>query len=48
MQLLKQLKTGAIQKKINNSASKEEKETRLLGTNFQQNKNDRMQQNLEL
>jgi methylmalonyl-CoA mutase len=45
---LKQLKTGAIQKKINNSASKEEKETRLLGTNFQQNKNDRMQQNLEL
>ncbi len=45
---LKQLKTGTIQKKINNSATKEEKETPLLGTNFQLNNNDRMQQNIKL
>ena len=45
---LKQLKTGTIQKKINNSANKEEKETRLLGTNFQVNSNDRMQENIKL
>ena len=45
---LKQLKIGTIQKKIKSSASKEEKEARLLGTNFQQNSNDRMQQNIVL
>ncbi|WP_298881755.1 methylmalonyl-CoA mutase subunit beta [uncultured Polaribacter sp.] len=50
---LKQLKNGVIQKKIKESAKKEEndfleKELILLGTNFQQNKKDLMLQNLEL
>ncbi|MGJ8761361.1 MAG: methylmalonyl-CoA mutase subunit beta [Polaribacter sp.] len=50
---LKQLKDGIIQKKIKESALKEEnsfiqKETILLGTNLQQNKEDKMQQELEL
>lgn len=50
---LKQLKAGTIQKKINDNAAKEIKEflegkTTLIGTNFQQNSIDTMQQNLEL
>ena len=50
---LKQLKAGTIQKKINDNATKEIKEflegtTTLIGTNFQQNNTDTMQQNLEL
>ena len=50
---LKQLKNGIVQKKIKESSLKEEKEFLdkeliLLGTNLQQNKEDKMQQNLEL
>ena len=50
---LKQLKSGTIQKKINDNAAKEIKEfmegkTTLIGTNLQQNSSDKMQQNLEL
>lgn len=50
---LKQLKSGTIQKKINESATKEEKkfnakEIVLLGTNLQPNSADKMKQNLEL
>ena len=50
---LKQLKAGTIQKKIHDNAAKEIKEflegtTTLIGTNFQQNNTDTMQQNLEL
>ena len=50
---LKQLKAGLIQKKIKENAKKEErdfleKEIILLGTNLQQNKEDRMQQELTL
>ena len=48
-QLLEKLSRGPLfQSSHRCLTSKEEKETRLLGTNFQQNKNDRMQQNLEL
>ncbi len=50
---LHQLKAGIIQKKIVESASKEEqnfidKKIILLGTNFQPNKNDTMKSDLEL
>jgi methylmalonyl-CoA mutase len=50
---LKQLKVGNIQKKIKENNKREEKkilekEIVLLGTNLQQNKNESMQQNLEL
>ena len=50
---LNQLKSGVIQKKINESDRKEkeeflEKELILVGTNLQQNKDDKMQNNLEL
>ena len=50
---LKQLKAGTIYKKIKESSKKEQKdllndEVILLGTNFQRNKEDRMQDNLEL
>ncbi|QVY67302.1 methylmalonyl-CoA mutase subunit beta [Polaribacter sp. Q13] len=50
---LKQLKSGIIQKKIKESAKKEEngfleKEVILLGTNSLQNKEEKMQQALEL
>ena len=50
---LKQLKAGTIQKKIKESAKKEErdfleKEIILLGTNLQQNNNDTMLDNLVL
>lgn len=50
---LKQLKTGIIQKKINESAAKEEekfnaKEIVLLGTNLQTNAADKMKSELEL
>ena len=50
---LSQLKAGVIQKKINESDSKEKqdflkKELILVGTNLQENKNDRMQNNMEL
>lgn len=50
---LKQLKSGIIQKKIKESALKEEdsffkKEFVLLGTNLQQNVEDKMQEHLEL
>lgn len=50
---LKQLKEGAIQKKIAETAMKEEakfknEEIVLLGTNFQANNTDKMKQNLEL
>ncbi|WP_282071764.1 methylmalonyl-CoA mutase subunit beta [Polaribacter atrinae] len=50
---LKQLKNGIIQKKIKESALKEEnsfieKKIILLGTNLQQNKEDKMQQKIEL
>jgi methylmalonyl-CoA mutase len=51
--LLKQLKEGTIQKKIKESAQKEQQrfdsgELKLLGTNFHPNKNDRMKADLEL
>jgi methylmalonyl-CoA mutase len=51
--LLKQLKIGTIQKKIKETSKKEQKELLnkeiiLLGTNLQQNKDDKMQHNLEL
>ena len=50
---LAQLKTGIIQNKINESAAKEQddfdaEKLILLGTNFQQNRNDKMKENLEL
>jgi methylmalonyl-CoA mutase len=50
---LHQLKAGIIQKKINESALKEEvnfntKNIVLLGTNMLQNKDDRMKSDLEL
>ena len=50
---LKQLKSGTIQKKINDNSAKEIKDflegkTTLIGTNLQQNSNDTMLQNLEL
>lgn len=50
---LKQLKDGIIQKKIKESAEKEQQlfdsgELKLLGTNYHPNKNDRMKQDLEL
>ena len=50
---LKQLKSGIIQKKISESAAKEDesflnKNTVLLGTNLHQNANDQMSNNLEL
>jgi methylmalonyl-CoA mutase len=50
---LKQLKAGNIHKKINESATKEQEqfnqqELILLGTNLQINKEDKMQQELEL
>ncbi|MEE9409192.1 MAG: methylmalonyl-CoA mutase subunit beta [Polaribacter sp.] len=50
---LQQLKEGTIQKKIKESAIKEENQLvenkiSLLGTNLQQNKNDTMKDNLEL
>ncbi len=50
---LKQLKEGTIQKKIKESAEKEQQlfdkgELKLLGTNYHPNKNDRMKDNLEL
>ncbi|WP_397447257.1 methylmalonyl-CoA mutase subunit beta [Polaribacter sp. R77954] len=50
---LKQLKNGSIQKKINESATREQerfdtKEIVLLGTNLQSNAADKMKQNLEL
>ena len=50
---LKQLKEGVIQKKIAENEKKEQekfnnKEIVLLGTNFQQNENDSMKNNLEL
>ncbi|KOY50623.1 methylmalonyl-CoA mutase subunit beta [Polaribacter dokdonensis] len=50
---LKQLKEGTIQRKINESAAKEEdnfkaNKTVLLGTNLQINTADKMKQNLEL
>lgn len=49
---LKQLKESTIQKKIKESATKEQnqfqnKELVLLGTNFQQNKSDVMQNNIQ-
>jgi len=50
---LQQLKEGVIQKKIKESAEKEQDlfdkgELKLLGTNYHPNKNDRMKGNLEL
>ena len=50
---LKQLKEGTIQKKIKESADKEQQlfdngELKLLGTNYHPNKNDRMKDDLEL
>jgi methylmalonyl-CoA mutase len=50
---LQQLKEGTIQKKINESAEKEQQlfdsgEMKLLGTNYHPNKSDRMKDNLEL
>ena len=50
---LKHLKEGTIQKKIKESAEKEQKlfengELKLLGTNYHPYKNDRMKDNLEL
>ncbi|MGB0880580.1 MAG: methylmalonyl-CoA mutase family protein, partial [Polaribacter sp.] len=50
---LKQLKTGIIQRKINESAAKEEEnfaaqKIKLLGTNIQANKADVMKDHLEL
>jgi methylmalonyl-CoA mutase len=50
---LQQLKEGTIQKKIKESAEKEQKqfdsgELKLLGTNYHPNKNDRMKNDLEL
>lgn len=50
---LKQLKDGTIQKKINESAEKEQQkynsgELKLLGTNYHPNKKDRMKADLEL
>ena len=50
---LDQLKSGVIQKKIKESAQKEEtdftnKKNVLVGTNLQQNKNDRMKNELEI
>ena len=51
--LLQQLKEGTIQKKIRESAEKEQQlfdngELKLLGTNYHPNKNDRMKDDLEL
>lgn len=50
---LQQLKEGIIQKKIKESAEKEQQlfdsgELKLLGTNYHPNKNDRMKNDLEL
>ncbi len=50
---LQQLKEGTIQKKINESAEKEQQlfdsgEMKLLGTNYHPNKSDRMKDDLEL
>lgn len=50
---LQQLKEGTIQKKIKESADKEQQlfdngEIKLLGTNYHPNKNDRMKDDLEL
>lgn len=50
---LKQLKEGTIQKKIKESAEKEQQlfdagELKLLGANYHPNKNDRMKDDLEL
>src|SRR5690606_2844119 len=50
---LQQLKEGIIQKKIKESAEKEQQlfdsgELKLLGTNYHPNKNDRMKHDLEL
>ncbi|WP_310993948.1 methylmalonyl-CoA mutase subunit beta [Aequorivita marina] len=50
---LQQLKAGVIQKKIKESAEKEQElfdegELKLLGTNYHPNKNDRMKDDLEL
>ena len=50
---LKQLKEGTIQKKIKDSADKEQQffdngELKMLGTNYHPNKNDRMKDDLEL
>ncbi len=50
---LKQLKEGTIQKKIRETAEKEQKlfdngHLKLLGTNFHPNKNDRMKDDIEL
>lgn len=50
---LKQLKEGTIQKKIKESADKEQQffdngDLKLLGTNYHPNKNDRMKDDLEL
>ncbi|MGO3182168.1 MAG: methylmalonyl-CoA mutase subunit beta [Aequorivita sp.] len=50
---LQQLKEGTIQKKIKESADKEQQlfdtgELKLLGTNYHPNKNDRMKDDLEL
>jgi methylmalonyl-CoA mutase len=50
---LQQLKDGTIQKKIKESAEKEQQlfdsgELKLLGTNYHLNKNDRMKGDLEL
>jgi len=50
---LKQLKEGVIQRKINESVTKEQQsfdknELLLLGTNFLPNKNDKMSENLEI
>lgn len=51
--LLHQLKNGTIQKKIRESAQKEQQrfdegQLRLLGTNYHPNKSDRMKEELEL
>ena len=51
--LLQQLKEGTIQKKIRESAEKEQQlfdngELKLLGTNYHPNKSDRMKDDLEL
>jgi len=51
--ILQQLKEGTIQKKIKESAEKEQQlfdsgELKLLGTNYHPNKNDRMKDDLEL
>src|SRR5690606_4390425 len=50
---LQQLKEGTIQKKIKESAEKEQQlfengELKLLGTNYHPNKNDRMKEELQL